>query len=184
MCDLLKDRGAVIIDTDSIAREVVAAGSPVLGELTEAFGADILLPDGNLNRKFLAARAFSSENGAKRLSAITHPAIIRIALRRAFAAKSAGKTAVIDAPLLFSSGLYRACDLTCAVTAPEEIRFTRIRARDGISDEEIGKRFASQQEEAALAGAADVILRNYPPYDLSEETRRLWAKINPSGAVN
>ena len=125
VCDLLKDHGAVIIDTDRIAREIVLPGSPVLQALAAAFGADILLPDGSLDRKTLAARAFSAENGAKRLSAVTHPALIKIALSRAFAAKVAGKIAVIDAPLLFSAGLHRACDLTCVVTAPEEVRFQR-----------------------------------------------------------
>ena len=177
VCDLLRDHGAVIIDTDKIAREIVEPGSPVLAALAAAFGADILLPDGSLDRKILALRAFSAENGARRLSAITHPAIIRIALSRAFTAKAAGKTAVIDAPLLFSSGLSRACDLTCAVTAPEEIRFERIKARDGIPDEEIKKRFSSQREEAQAAKAADLELRNYPPYDLTEETERLWKTL-------
>ena len=125
VCALLREKGAEIVDTDVIARDIVLPGSPALASLAAAFGADILLLDGSLDRKTLAARAFSAPEGAKRLSAITHPAIIRIALRRAFAAKKEGKPAVIDAPLLFSSGLHRVCDLTCAVTAPEELRRER-----------------------------------------------------------
>ena len=173
VCDLLRQRGAEIIDTDAIAREIVEKGSPTLAALAAAFGGDILLPDGSLDRKALAAKAFASADGAKRLTAITHPAIIKKTLERAFAAADAGKLAVIDAPLLFTAGLDRFCDLTAAVTAPEDLRRERIRARDGIPDEEIEKRFAAQKEEAEKAKAADFIFRNYPPHELAAETERL-----------
>ena len=169
VCDLLKDRGAVIIDTDKIAREIVLPGSPVLKTLAAAFGADILLPDGSLDRKTLASRAFSAENGAKRLSAVTHPAIIKIALSRAFAAKAAGKPAVIDAPLLFTAGLQKYCAVTVKVTAPEETRIARIRARDGLTEAEAKKRVAAQAEEDALSEQADLQLKNYPPYEIEPQ---------------
>ena len=172
---LLRERGFYVADADAAARKVVQPGSPVLDALCDAFGADIV-EDGALCRKKLAARAFASPEDVQKLNALTHPAI-ECALFDEIAAHPHARGAVIDAPLLFSSGLHRACDRTCAVTAPEEIRRERIRARDSIPDEEIAKRFASQKEEAALSQAADLILRNYPPYDPETETERLLAAV-------
>ncbi len=169
VCAYLKKLGAEIIDTDRIAREVVSPGSPVLPALAEAFGGDILLPDGTLDRKTLAARAFSSPDAAERLSAITHPAICEIALGRAEAAVAAGKNAVIDAPLLFTAGLDAHCAVTVKVTAPENVRLARILARDGISEAEAKKRMAAQAAEDALSDRADCILKNFPPYGIEEQ---------------
>ena len=169
VCAYLKTLGAEIVDTDRIAREVVSPGSPVLPALTDAFGGDILLPDGTLDRKTLAARAFSSPEAAKKLSAITHPAICEIALRRAKAAVAAGANAVIDAPLLFTAGLNAACDVTVKVTAPAEVRLARILARDGITEKEAEQRIAVQGAEDELSEAADFILKNYPPYDIASQ---------------
>lgn len=166
VCARLAAMGAQIVDTDMIAREVVAPGSPVLAELAAAFGEDILLPDGALDRKTLAARAFVSAASAARLSAVTHPAIVKIALQRANAAVAAGKNAVIDAPLLFTAGLQKYCAVTVKVTAPEETRIARIRARDGLTEDEAKKRVAAQAEEDALSAQADHILKNYPPYEI------------------
>ncbi|MBQ6067070.1 MAG: threonylcarbamoyl-AMP synthase [Clostridia bacterium] len=173
VCDLLRQRGAVIIDADAEARRVTEPGSPALGRLATAFGADILRPDGSLDRRLLASRAFADKEKTDLLVSITHPAIVERCRAQAQAARDAGRTAVIDAPLLFSSGLDKICDLTVRVEAPEAIRAARIRARDNISDEEIAKRFAAQAEEAALSRSADVAIRNYPPYELEEEIKRI-----------
>ena len=172
VCALLAEQGAVIVDTDRIAREVVAPGSPVLRALADAFGGEILLPDGSLYRAALAKLAFRSQETARRLSAITHPAIIEITKMRVKEAHAAGKTAVIDAPLLFTAGLDQLCDVTVKVTAPLDVRIGRITARDGISEEDAAKRIAAQAEEDALSEKADVKIRNYPPYDLREELER------------
>lgn len=174
VCDLLRQKGAVIIDADAEARRVTEPGSPALDKLAEAFGADILRPDGSLDRQLLASRAFADKEKTALLVSITHPAIVARCREKAEAAKAAGRTAVIDAPLLFSSGLDKICDVTARVYAPEDVRMERIRQRDGISDEEIAKRFAAQTEETALSQAADVTIRNYPPYELEEEIKQLF----------
>ncbi len=173
VCALLAQRGAEIIDTDKIAREVVMPGSPVLTALAEEFGEDILLPDGSLNRRKLAERAFRTPESAKKLSAATHPAICKIALERAQQANAAGKTAVIDAPLLFSAGLDRHCDVTLKVTAPEAERIRRITLRDGITEADAKKRVAAQAEEDRLSDAATHIIKNYPPYDAAAQLEAL-----------
>ena len=173
VCAWLGERGAVIVDTDLIAREVVQPGSPVLASLAEAFGADILTPEGALDRATLAARAFSSPQAAAKLSAVTHPAIAQIALRRANEAVNKGKTAVIDAPLLFTAGLQNHCDVTLKVTAPEETRIKRIMLRDGISEADARKRAAVQAKEDALSAAADHEIKNYPPYEIGAQLEAL-----------
>lgn len=172
LCAMLAEKGAEVIDTDRIARAVVRPGSPVLAELAAVFGREILLPDGALDRAALAKLAFSSPETAKKLSAVTHPAIVEITKERAEAALRAGKTAVIDAPLLFTAGLDSFCDVTVKVTAPLEERIRRIMARDGINAEAARNRAAAGAEEDALSEQADVKIRNYPPYDLREELER------------
>ena len=173
VCRLLARKGAEVIDTDRIAREVVLPGSPVLKTLAEVFGADILLPDGKLNRGLLAGRAFRTPETAKKLSEITHPAIVKIALERAENALAEGRTAVIDAPLLFTAGLDQFCDLTVKVTAPEEERVRRIMNRDGIPQEAALRRVRAQAEEDKLSAAADVTIQNYGDADPEEQIGNL-----------
>ena len=160
VCERLRDMGCVWIDTDAVAREIVQPGSPVLPRLQAAFGADILRPDGSLDRALLAQRAFADAETSKTLSAITHPAIVGIVKERMAPLLEAGKTVLIDAPLLFTSGLSHICDLTVKVTAPEAERVRRIMQRDGISQEAALRRIRAQAQEDALSDAADLIIVN------------------------
>lgn len=160
VCALLKKNGAVIIDADRIAREVTKKGSYALERLAQAFGADILDRGGRLRRRTLASRAFSSAENTRLLTDITNPAIIEICRERVKKCVSRGKNAVIDAPLLFSSGLYKICDKTVFVDAPEEVRIKRIMRRDGINRVEAEKRIAAQRGEMRLNGGADVKIEN------------------------
>lgn len=155
---LLSQRGIPLVDADAIARTVTAKGSPVLPALADAFGGDILLPDGSLDRKALAAVAFSSKENTARLNALTHPAIlarIRAALERA-----KGDAVILDAPLLFETGLDALCDHTAAIVADDSVRLARITARDAISEEEAKKRMAVQPDTAFYAARADILLYN------------------------
>ena len=138
--------GALVIDTDRLAREVVTPPSAVLGELAAVFGRDILREDGTLDRALLAERAFASKEAQETLNAITHPAIIR--RTRELIEASDRETAVIDAPLLFESGMDRMCHTTVAVLAPEAVRLARIKARDGITEERARERMCAQPDEA------------------------------------
>src|SRR5438132_1209158 len=100
---LLAERGAVVVDADAIARLVVEPGRPALAELAEAFGPEILHPDGSLDRAALAARAFVSDETRKQLEAITHPAIAKEFLAQIAAASSPDRIVVHDVPLLVES---------------------------------------------------------------------------------
>ena len=171
------NKGAVVVDADKIAREITEKGSDVLKKLAEAFGEDIISTDGELNRRLLASRAFSDEKKTALLTSITHPEIIKHCKERCEKAVNEGKTVILDAPLLFSSGLNDICDFSLLVSAPEEVRAQRIRERDKISDEEIKKRFSAQVTEMSLAEKADFKIKNYHPYDVYEEIRRIERKI-------
>lgn len=142
---ILARRGALIVDTDGLAREVVQAGSPCLQALAAHFGDDILRADGTLDRARLAQKAFSSPAQKAALEAITHPAII--ARSREIMAQSDAAVAVIDAPLLFESGMDALCDVTLAVVAPSELRLARILARDGIDEAQARLRMDAQPDE-------------------------------------
>lgn len=158
-------RGIPVIDADALARRVTEPGTPCLRALALEFGEEILRPDGTLNRRELAARAFTSPDGAKRLNELTHPPIIALTKDILKQREREGKTAaVIDAPLLFESGMDCLCDLTVAVVAPAEVRLRRILRRDaGLTEREARARMAAQQPEAFYTARAGQILRGDVP---------------------
>lgn len=155
---LLEQNGIPLVDADAIARTVTEKGSPVLSALADTFGKDILFPDGSLDRRALAAVAFSSKENTEKLNAVTHPAILA-RIRRALA-DATGDAVVLDAPLLFETGLDALCDHTVAIVADEAVRLARITARDGISEEAAQKRMAVQPDTAFYAARADILLYN------------------------
>ena len=158
---LLTAAGIPVVDADALAREVVAKGHPCLLELSEAFSAAILNADGTLDRKALAAVAFSSKEATARLNAITHPHIFRLAEGCFSALWQEGRTlAALDAPLLFESGMDGMCDGTVAVLAPAAVRQARICERDGITAEQAALRMSAQPDEAFYRERAGTVLYN------------------------
>ena len=171
--------GLPVIDADKVAREITLPGEPALLALAQAFGADILLPDGSLDRKKLAGRAFSDPNNTARLNAITHPAITE-KIEAAFATyKAAGEKAVVlDAPLLFESALDKVCDHTVAVLAAKKLRLARIRERDHLSEDAAKTRMNAQPADDFYTARAEIILHNDgDPDTLKRQTERLLSQI-------
>ena len=143
--NLLCGFGFAVIDADAAARAVVEPGTEVLARLAARFGKDILRPDGTLDRKALARRAFASAEDTRALNEITHPAIlarIERELDRLSRTDCAG--ILIDAPLLIETDLTRLCDGVVAVVAPDELRRERIMARDGLTREQAEQRMNAQ----------------------------------------
>lgn len=174
---LLAEHGAVVIDADAIAREVVAPGQPALAELAAEFGPGIIAADGSLDRAALAATAFSDEAARARLNAITHP---RIAARTAELMAAAADDAVIvhDVPLLVENGLAPAYDLVVVVEAEKDIRLARLATR-GLPAAEARRRIAAQASDDERREVADVVVSNNG--DLTALTRQvddLWAEIS------
>ncbi len=156
----LAEYGYYHVDADKIAKALMGVGSPLLADLADEFGKDLINSDGSLNRRLLAARAFSSHKNTAKLNAITHPAITKKMWESIeLAEKGKSRAAIIDAAVLFESGFADNCDIIAVVTAPEELRQKRIMVRDGLSFQEAQRRMAAQQNESAYTDRADIIIK-------------------------
>jgi dephospho-CoA kinase len=166
--------GAVVVDGDVIAREVVEPGTEGLAALVEAFGEDILLPDGALNRPALAAVAFSDDEKRSTLNGIVHPLVAR---RRAELIAAAAGDAVIveDIPLLVESQLAPLFPLVVIVDADVEKRVSRLIHHRDMSEADARARIAAQATEEQRRAVADVWLDNSStPEALTQEARAVW----------
>ncbi|MFE0023097.1 dephospho-CoA kinase [Amycolatopsis sp. NPDC059021] len=171
----LAEHGAVLIDSDRIAREVVEPGTDGLAELASAFGMDVLAPDGSLDRAALAAKAFADEESRKRLNAIVHP---RVGARTAelMAAAAADAIVVHDIPLLVEGGLAAAYHLVVVVDAPVETRVRRLVSARGMAEDDARARIRAQATEEQRRAVADVWLDNGGAEDIVlAEVDALWA---------
>jgi len=154
-------RGIPLADADQLSREILLPGSPLLPQLAERFGADIIKEDGTLDRRLLADRAFATPEGKAALDALTHPEIVRRIRAAKQAAQQAGaKLFVLDGAVIIGTAAEAECDKLCVVTAPFEVSVERIAARDGISPEMAARRLNAQTPEAVLTARADYILPN------------------------
>jgi dephospho-CoA kinase len=166
--------GAVVVDGDVISREVVEPGTDGLARLVEAFGADILLPDGALNRPALAAIAFSDEDKRKTLNGIVHPLV---GARREELINAAAEDAVIveDIPLLVESQMAPFFPLVIIVNADADVRVKRLIEYRGFSEDDARARIAAQATEEQRRAVADVWLDNPGEADdLKQRARTLW----------
>lgn len=171
---MLSKKGFFIIDGDKAARQITEKGSPVLSELAEAFGSDIILSDGSLDRSLLAQKAFSSPENTELLNRITHGAIDKLFRQQIEKAKQEGfEKCIIDAAALLESPSKALCRKIIVVTAPLEIRLERILKRDGISKMQAMTRINAQKTDEYYFERADIIIRNYPEYDLVNEIEKV-----------
>ena len=167
VCASLRKRGYTHIDADAVAK--------ALEKLAEIFGSQILTTTGELDKKALAAIAFSSPERTKQLNDAVHPAVTeKIRQNLQTLLESGAKWVIIEAIALFESGENALCDRTVGVIAPEEVRLSRVMARDGLTKEEALFRIRSQKPESFFTEHCDCVLRNYPPYDLEEEIQRIF----------
>lgn len=154
---MLKDLGAVIIDADQIAREVVKPSSPTLQKIREQFGASILLPNGELDRQALGQVVFNDQEARLRLNAIIHPAIRAEMIRQKEEAMLQNQQLIVlDIPLLFESKLEHLVEKILVVYVPEEYQLARLMKRDRIDEQTAWSRIRSQIpiEEKKLKGQA------------------------------
>lgn len=172
--------GGVVVDGDVISREVVQPGTEGLDALVEHFGAEILHPDGALNRPALAAIAFSDEANRLRLNGIVHPLVAR---RRSELIDAAPTGAVIveDIPLLVESGMAPLFPLVIVVHAVPEVRLRRLIEYRGFSEDDARARIGAQATEEQRRQVADVWLDNSDGAgELVERARDLWhRRIEP-----
>ncbi|MFN7956350.1 MAG: dephospho-CoA kinase [bacterium] len=169
---LFRELGAAIVDTDQVARDVVAPGTRGLAKIVATFGREVLLADGSLDRAKLAARVFQDPQARRKLEAITHPLIRRaLMLRFVRLALARVPVVIVEAPLLFETGGAGRFHETVAVIADERVIHERLRARNGWSDDEIRARLASQLPLAEKARRATHVIENSG--DLEAARRRV-----------
>jgi dephospho-CoA kinase len=177
--EALRARGAPVIDADALARAAVAPGTPALAEIARAFGREVLLPDGSLDRKRLGAIAFADASARGRLEAITHPAVrVAMAAETARLATAGHALAFYDVPLLYEVGLDRDLDSVVVVWVPREVQRARLEARDGLAPAEAEARLAAQLPIDEKAARADFVVENAGALaDLGAKADRLLADL-------
>lgn len=178
--------GAVVVDSDLIAREVVEPGTPGLAALVAEFGADILAADGTLDRPRLGSLVFADKDRLAALNKIVHPLVgARADELRAAAAEDA--VLVNDVPLLAENRLEKLYDLVVVVDASPETQLDRLVRLRGMTEQDARNRMAAQADRADRLAVADVVIDNDGPIEaLEPQLRALWERLTgepPAGAA-
>ena len=170
---LLAARGALVIDSDRIAREVLEPGTPGLAAVADAFGEQVLNPDGSLDRPALAAVVFADPEQRKRLDGIVHP-LVRARAAELAAAAPEDAVVVHDVPLLVETGQAGSYDLVLVVEADLETRVRRL-AKRGLAEDDARARIGAQATDDERRAVADVVLTNDGPQEeLAAQVDRFW----------
>jgi dephospho-CoA kinase len=177
VADLMARRGAAVIDTDVIAREVVEPPSALLGKIRDEFGAEVIAADGRLDREAVARIVFADDAKRKRLNDITHPEILKRVLSR-IGAYPPSAMVVVVVPLLFESGFESNCDATVSVVAPREVRLRRVVERDGRHEDDVRSRMDAQlPDEEYRKRATYVVVNDGDRSRLESEVDRVWSQL-------
>jgi len=178
----LAAQGAVVIDADLIAREVVEPGTDGLAEVVEAFGPGVLRPDGGLDRARLGDIVFADPALRSKLNAIIHP---RVARRMAELERAAGPGAIVvhDVPLIAENGRAGAYDVVVVVDAPPRIQAERLVRRRGMTREQARARMAAQASREQRLAIADIVIDNSGSLaELDRQVGDLWAQLRRRAA--
>lgn len=170
----LADRGAIIIDADAITREVQLPGSPVLKELADRFGPEVLAADGSLERQVLANIVFTDPEALKALNAIVHPAVGREMNRRMIEQRATTNVVVLDIPLL-TENPREGLQGRIVVDVPVETQVARLVAHRGFDETDARARIARQASREDRLATADFVVDNSgAPEDLEPQIDSLW----------
>lgn len=174
----LAELGAVVVDADLIAREIVEPDQPALQELAEVFDG-ILNEDGTLNRAELARQAFATEEATAQLNAITHPRIRERTLEQFSAAQAQGADVVVyDMPLLIENGEYKNMDHVLVVDTADETRIQRLVDHRGIDEADAKRRINAQIDRETRIAHADTVLDNNGTVDeLLAQVDQFWEQL-------
>ena len=178
---VLRELGAVEIDADQLAREVVASGTPGLAAVVAEFGPGVLTPEGELDRPAVASTVFADDAARERLEAVIHPLVFEEILRLEAEAPE-GAVVVHDIPLLVESGRAASFDAVVVVDTPPEIQIDRMVRDRGWSRAEAEARMRAQaSREDRLAVATYVIDNSGTLAELRRQVEELYAKLLPLG---
>lgn len=179
VAEILRRRGLAVIDADEMAKLAVGPGSPALQQIQSRFGAQVILPDGNLNRPRLAEIVFEDASNLAALEAIIHPVVRRLtSTERSRLAASGVSKAFYDVPLLFEKQMQDQFDAVVVVAASEPAQVDRAMKRDGISREKVFARMNKQLPLAEKVRLAHHVLRNDGSLaDLEKQVDELLKKL-------
>ena len=172
--------GAVVIDADVLAREVVEPGEPALAEIAGAFGAGVLQSDGRLDRKALGAIVFADPDKRRQLEGLTHPRIRERFMKQVaeLAEQNFRGVVLFDAPVMIESGNYKNMDRLIVVVTDETTQLARLIVRDGCSRDEALRRIRSQMPLAEKAKLADYVIDNSGTREATaEQVRRVYVAL-------
>ncbi|GAA0670542.1 dephospho-CoA kinase [Streptomyces thermocarboxydovorans] len=174
---LLVECGAVLIDADRIAREVVAPGTPGLAAVVEAFGEEVLAPDGSLDRPKLGSIVFSDPEKLAVLNSIVHP-LVGARSRELEEAAADDAVVVHDVPLLTENGLAPLYDVVIVVDASPETQLDRLVRLRGMSEADARARMAAQATREQRREIADIVIDNDVPLpELERRVKEVWAEL-------
>ncbi|MET7602284.1 dephospho-CoA kinase [Streptomyces avermitilis] len=174
---LLVEHGAVLIDADRIAREVVAPGTPGLAAVVEAFGTDVLAPDGSLDRPKLGSIVFTDPDELAVLNSIVHP-LVGARSRELERAAAADAVVIHDVPLLAENGLAPLYDLVVVVDARPETQLDRLVRLRGMTEQDARARMAAQATREKRLAIADIVIDNDVPLEeLERRVGDVWVDL-------
>ncbi len=178
--------GFPVVDADQIAKQVVALGTPGLAQIVKSFGPGILKPNQSLDRKKLAALVFSDPNNLSQLEAIIHPLVKQSTLEARTKEEKKGAAMVFyDIPLLFEKQMQDEFDYIIVISCSEAEQKARLKARDGMSEQEITERLKNQISLSEKEKQADFVVRNEKSLDeLKIELQRISAAIQSQSQQN
>lgn len=181
---LLAERGAVVVDADLVAREVVQPGTPGLALVVQRFGTEVLQPDGTLDRAALGTRVFSDPEALRALNEIVHPLVGERTPQLLEQARSSGAQILVhDVPLLVENGLAELYDAVVVVAARPETQLDRLVRLRGMTEQEARQRIAAQAPlDDKLAVATHVLRNDGPLEDLAPQVDRLWHELTSGGS--
>ncbi|RSS32767.1 dephospho-CoA kinase [Streptomyces sp. WAC08241] len=179
---LLVSYGAVLVDADRIAREVVEPGTPGLAAVVEAFGDGVLTAEGTLDRPKLGSLVFADADRLATLNAIVHP-LVGARSAELESRAEAGDVVVHDVPLLTENGLAPLYDLVVVVDASPETQLDRLVRLRGMDESEARARMAAQATRAQRLAVADLVIDNDGPLDaLEPQVRKVWDELSRRAA--
>ncbi len=180
----LRKRGAVIIDADQLARQVVEPGNPTLEKIAEVFGSQVLTTAGGLDRDLLGSLIFADESKRNQLNAIIHPAIAALAdaQMRELAGRRDIPLLVYEAPLLYEVGADARVDRVLLIRVDPQVQLQRLMSRNGFSELEARQRIASQMDQSEKERRADFVIDNSGSLELTlEQVDQFWSRWVASG---
>ena len=175
--DYLRSKGALIIDADKLAHQAMAPGGPAYQEVVEAFGKEILNPDGTINRKALGRIVFADPEALRRLERILHPRVFEM-VKEAIA-QAPSPVVVLEAVKLLEAGLSSTlCDEIWVVTASQETQLRRLKETRGMDEAQARRIMAAQSPQAAKVNQADRVIRNDGTLEeLYAQLDAIWADL-------